>query len=668
MKYRVLVSIQCLIAITAFSAVGLAHSGNTFVAAIVKKPIKIDGDLSDWPTSREYKLSVPYLFNGKPDTPDFTGRFRVGCDLKRETLYVGVEVKDDVISLKSPVDRWNARDTCEVFLTLSHSAEQTVPLQFVYRKTPIVAEADQPNQELQECFSVVRRQQGNRLTYEWRIDLSTLPGGKGTTKKPAVLGFDVGYIDLDTEGDIAVFSSSPGKGKHLTSATLGDLFVLGQPDSLVEVTGEVMRAPAKNDQNGEVAKQDFPPVAIRRPDLPNLYVQVPCDTSGRYRTQLPPGKYTSALVDTLPVPVSGQATVDFEVPSGKTPAKVPVLQMRPLRKPELIDETGILLRQQFDPEQVDQFVRAFMDYHRIPGLSLAILKGGEIVYGKGFGVKSLASREPVSNATVFEVASMTKPMFAFAVCRLAERGIIDLDTPLWKYLPYADIAHDDRYKKITARMVLCHRTGFPNWRDGQLKIHFEPGTQQRYSGEAYGYLAKVGSHLIGKDISTVMSEEVFSPFGIENTFLTWDENADDSLVAMPHDRNNTPIMKSRWSHVWVAGCLHVNARNFAKFLQAVINEQGLSDDAYAEMLRPQAAISKDSKDQNFGLGFVVGESEFGKHYRHGGHNVGFTSAFEIYPDRKFGYVFMVNNYQAVEFEKDLRAFLVTGKTECAKCD
>ncbi len=636
-----------------------AHSGNSFIAHAFHNEITIDGDLSDWPKSTEYELSVPYLFDGKPDTEDYTGRFRVGCDYEREVLYVGVEIKDDVIRLDSPVDMWNSRDACEIFLALKHSREASVPLQFVYRREPLVAEADRFNKELHDAFLAARKHDGNRLVYEWRIDLKCLPGGKGITDQPTVVGFDVGYIDLDEDGDVAVFCSSPGKGKHLSSATLGDLMMHRKVDALVTVTGQVTR-PEAPPESEEAKDSNFPPVALQSSGPSGFYVQVPCDKLGRYCAPLPPGNSVASLVDTLSTRVSEDEKITFEVQRGKK-ITVPTLQIRPLDKPSLIEETGLLLREDFNAEQVDRFVDAYMKYHKIPGLSLAIVKDGEIVYGKGFGVKSLAKNDAVTESTVFEVASMTKPMFAFAVCRLVERKVLALDTPLWKYLPYADIEHDERYKKITSRIVLCHRAGFPNWRDGQLKIHFEPGTKQMYSGEAFGYLADVVSHLTGKEIETLMNEEVFAPLGIENTYLTWDADADESLVAMPHNEHNTTLVKSQWDDVWVAGCLHVDARNFAKFLRAIINKEGLSAESYAEMLRPQVEIPADSHDQNFSLGFVVGESEFGKYCQHGGHNTGFTSAFKAYLDRKFGYVFMVNNYQAPTFEKDLKAFLVTGR-------
>lgn len=82
---------------------------------------------------------------------------------------------------------------------------------------------------------------------------------------------------------------------------------------------------------------------------------------------------------------------------------------------------------------------------------------------------------------------------------MVDQGILNLDQPLYTYLPYSDIAHDDRYKLITARMILCHTSGFPNWRflnaDKKLDIKFTPGTQYLYSGEGFEYLANVIAYL-----------------------------------------------------------------------------------------------------------------------------------------------------------------------------
>src|SRR5262249_49289907 len=195
------------------------------------------------------------------------------------------------------------------------------------------------------------------------------------------------------------------------------------------------------------------------------------------------GGYSIRAVDSPDLRVDPTASVEVRVEADR-PATADLLRVTPLPWPGLIGSDGVLGRPgPINPDELDRFVRAYLEYYKIPGISIAVIKDFEVVYHRGFGVKNTATREPVDDDTVFEAASMTKPVFAYTVLRLVDRGVLDLDTPLYTYLPYEDIAHDDRYKLITARMVLTHRTGFPNWRTGKLDIKFTPGTQVSYSGE-----------------------------------------------------------------------------------------------------------------------------------------------------------------------------------------
>ena len=304
-------------------------------------------------------------------------------------------------------------------------------------------------------------------------------------------------------------------------------------------------------------------------------------------------------------------------------------------------------------------MQAYLAYYKIPGISIAVIKDSRVVYHRGFGVKNAATREPATDDTVFEAASMTKPVFAYTVLRLVDRGLLELDTPLYTYLPYEDIAHDDRYKLITARMVLTHRTGFPNWRTGKLEIKFTPGTEVSYSGEGFVYLGKVIEKLTGKKLVDLFREEVFAPLGIENASLVWNEHV-ARLTATGHG-GTSPMMKRKPSEPNVAASLHIDAKNYASFLIAVLQGKGLSAASSQEMLRPQVKVP-DEKGTSWGLGISIEETPQGTHYGHGGRNPGFTSLSVLYKDRGIGYVFLVNNDDASKMENVLNAYLIAGKS------
>ena len=153
--------------------------------------------------------------------------------------------------------------------------------------------------------------------------------------------------------------------------------------------------------------------------------------------------------------------------------------------------------------ELEKQIPKLMEDARVPGLSIAIVKDAKLFWSRGFGVKDNASKEPVDIDTVFEAASTSKPVFAYAVMKLCERGIMNLDTPLTKYTPERFLQGDARLDLITARHVLSHTSGFPNFRSKKepLKIHFTPGEKWSYSGEGYSYLQSVVTHLTGGQVN-----------------------------------------------------------------------------------------------------------------------------------------------------------------------
>ena len=145
-------------------------------------------------------------------------------------------------------------------------------------------------------------------------------------------------------------------------------------------------------------------------------------------------------------------------------------------------------------ETLETEVPKLMEAANILGLSIAVIQDGEIAWSGAFGIRSRETNEPVDENTIFEAASLTKTVTAAAALKLLERGELELDTPLSEYLPYPKLAADERYKKITARHVLTHTTGLPNWGNKLLR---EPGESYGYSGEAFLYLGRTIEKLTG---------------------------------------------------------------------------------------------------------------------------------------------------------------------------
>ena len=126
-------------------------------------------------------------------------------------------------------------------------------------------------------------------------------------------------------------------------------------------------------------------------------------------------------------------------------------------KPSFQTEKGILHSfEQGGEARLDKFIEAYRAYYGVPGLSLGLIRDGKLFFSKTYGYKNAFTKELVDSGTYFEAASITKPVFAYVVLRLAERNVIDLDKPLAEYLPFEDLEEFPEYKLMTGRHVLIH--------------------------------------------------------------------------------------------------------------------------------------------------------------------------------------------------------------------
>src|SRR5258708_20225 len=230
---------------------------------------------------------------------------------------------------------------------------------------------------------------------------------------------------------------------------------------------------------------------------------------------------------------------------------------------------------QLSAPQLEKQIPALMRLGDVPGLSIAILQNGQIHWQHSFGVKNTKANDPVTDDTIFEAASLSKPVFAYAVLKLVDQGKLALDTPLSSYLPKPYI-EDPLLAKITARIVLSHRTGFRNWRNDQpLKIYFTPGERFSYSGEGYVYLQTVVEQITGKPLNDVITELVFTPLGMASSSYVW-RPVFDALTATGHypDAHSVDLWKPH--HSASASTLNTTAHDYALFLSAILRGTGLN--------------------------------------------------------------------------------------------
>lgn len=323
---------------------------------------------------------------------------------------------------------------------------------------------------------------------------------------------------------------------------------------------------------------------------------------------------------------------------------------------------------------VEKLIPPLMRKFKVPGLSAAIIRDGKLIWNKAFGVKDNASKEPVDIETVFEAASVSKTVFAYAVMKLCEKGTLALDEPLTRYLPRPFLEGDRRLDQITARHVLSHQSGFQNWRTPEmpLKINFTPGTDFMYSGEGYSYLQSVVTQLTGKvnpnecgsyeaglkvcatDIEEYMNKNVLAPHGMASSGYVWNE-ALDKNVAIPHNLEGEPQAKSHptasdMARYASSGGLTTTAKDFSKFIIGLFTPKEsdpyrLNRKSLEEMFRPQVKLREDQKidgASSWALGWAVQERESGNIVLHSGGQSGFRSLTMVSIKRKSGFVMLTN--------------------------
>jgi CubicO group peptidase (beta-lactamase class C family) len=193
----------------------------------------------------------------------------------------------------------------------------------------------------------------------------------------------------------------------------------------------------------------------------------------------------------------------------------------------------------------DEFIErlpALMKWGNVPGVAVAVIRDGKLAWSRGFGVKKYGEPGAVESSTLFGAASLSKPVFTYAVLRMREEKLIDLDRPLWNYLPNPDLPDVEQSKQITARHVLSHSSGLQNWRfqkTDKLEFAFKPGERFGYSGEGFYYLQRVLENVTGRGFEEYMRERVLKPLGMMSSTYLWIPD-NESRIAWGHNGRMVP--------------------------------------------------------------------------------------------------------------------------------
>ena len=310
----------------------------------------------------------------------------------------------------------------------------------------------------------------------------------------------------------------------------------------------------------------------------------------------------------------------------------------------LVASCSLAQSHHIDSNEMDENMVRLMELAGIPGLSIAVINQGETEFYGTYGVKRAETHEPVDSQTLFEAASLTKPIVAYCALKLAEQNLLDPDRPLHTYLAYKDAAHDDRYKAITARMVLSHTSGFPNWRPerkaDKLNLKFTPGSKFGYSGEGYVYLQKVMEHILGLDLNTIANTYVFEPLKMTRSSLIFNN---DENYAIGHDPKLGARDKFKPGTPNAAYSLHTTAGDYAKFLNELFKPLFLDSTWRDQMISAQSFMREKDTTLAWGLGVGLNLVNDNTYLWHWGDNGVFRAFFITSANSGHGFVYFANS-------------------------
>ena len=326
-------------------------------------------------------------------------------------------------------------------------------------------------------------------------------------------------------------------------------------------------------------------------------------------------------------------------------------------------------------EKIDALFPSVLDESRVPGAAVALVMGGKVVWAKGYG--EAAQGEAVTPETLFQVASVSKPVAAWGVMRLVQEGRLELDAPVGRYLKRWQLpASKFDPSEVTLRRVLSHTAGLSvggyyglervgndltiidvlNGKtpgDGEVELTLTPGQKERYSGGGYSAVELLVEDVTGEPFTSYMRETVLAPLGMETA--TFDASSPGTLsapVATGHDQAGEPL-PFYFHPEHAAASLLASANDMAQFVAASLSGNGVLSSA---TLR---AMQTAQPNSSFGLGYHLRPlaNDVSMVY-HSGSNRGWRSFIALFPEQALGVVILTNGDSGNEvIDKVMKVFV-----------
>lgn len=316
--------------------------------------------------------------------------------------------------------------------------------------------------------------------------------------------------------------------------------------------------------------------------------------------------------------------------------------------------------QQAITTRVDDYVNTEMQKEHIPGLSLAVIKDGQIILAKGYGLANVELQVPVKPETVFQSGSMGKQFTATAVMMLVEEGRLSLADNITKYFPDAPPG----WQNITVRHLLTHTAGTTDYprdfdfrrdyteaelltRAEAIPLAFQPGEKWSYSNLGYLLLGILIHRVSGQFYGDLLQERIFKPLGMTTARIISESDVVPNRAAgyrLVRGELKNQDWVSPTMNTTADGALYFTVYDMAKWDAALYTEKLLRRASLEQMWTPVKLNS--GKNQDYGFGWGLGEVRGHHIIEHGGAWQGFKSHIARYVDDRLTVVAFANLAQA----------------------
>lgn len=301
---------------------------------------------------------------------------------------------------------------------------------------------------------------------------------------------------------------------------------------------------------------------------------------------------------------------------------------------------------------------ALLAKEKVPGMQLVYTARNQAVTVYNVGQRNNNLPQAIDAGTTFQAASLGKVVLAYIALRLHDRGLLDLNQPLLRYYRDPRLQAQPRAAAITARMVLAHSSGLPNWAENplnpswktsELTLKYAPDSCWNYSGEGFVLLQKVLEQLTAKPLETLAQEEVFGPLRMPGSSYVWRPSFGKN-ACFGHDAAGKPTEVRRFKEANAGFSLLTNATDYSRFVQALLKGQGLQP-ATAQLFTAPAneaqrcgkAVSATDPYVAWACGVGLATTSRGPALWHWGDNGDFQGFFIAFPETQESLVFFTNS-------------------------